>query len=217
MSSNLPEQQDGENGKQRTLWASVRSVADAEQQLRELGVANVDYRDANLFTVNMINQVIFEMHFRGAELIPSVKTDSSWFDANFGLPARDIPALFDHQATALVINPNAEFWSSESVADRITTLAVKEGYWATEDPLHPIRHEYGHFLHCHGSKPIYLRLAASPVWESRAQKQTARRVSRYAAQDPGEFVAETFVGLFAGKSYDEEVMALYKYFGGPLL
>ena len=46
-------------------------------------------------------------------------------------------------------------------------------------------------------------------------QQTARKVSDYATESPLEFVAETFSQLMEGKTFPEDVMALYKKYGGP--
>ena len=42
-------------------------------------------------------------------------------------------------------------------------------------------------------------------------------VSSYATENPAEFIAETFAGLAEGKAYSDDVMALYKKYGGPAL
>ena len=42
-------------------------------------------------------------------------------------------------------------------------------------------------------------------------------VSSYATENPAEFIAETFAGLVQGKKFSDDVMALYKKYGGPLL
>lgn len=45
-------------------------------------------------------------------------------------------------------------------------------------------------------------------------KTLARRVSRYAMQNPAEFTAEVSAGLALGKKYDKNVMALYRQVQG---
>lgn len=51
----------------------------------------------------------------------------------------------------------------------------------------------------------------------KAHQATAGKVSYYAKESPLEFVAETFAGLLDGKTYSDDVMALYKKYGGPAL
>ena len=46
-------------------------------------------------------------------------------------------------------------------------------------------------------------------------QQTARKVSEYATESPLEFVAETFSQLMEGKTFSDDVMALYKKYKGP--
>lgn len=46
-------------------------------------------------------------------------------------------------------------------------------------------------------------------------QETASKVSSYATESPAEFVAETFSGMLAGKTYPDDVMALYKKYCGP--
>jgi hypothetical protein len=48
-----------------------------------------------------------------------------------------------------------------------------------------------------------------------AKQRIAARVSWYATTSPGEFVPETYSRLVAGKKLDDEIMALYKSYGGP--
>ena len=48
-------------------------------------------------------------------------------------------------------------------------------------------------------------------------QETASKVSDYAKESPAEFIAETFAGLIEGKTYSNDVMALYKKYGGPII
>ena len=48
-------------------------------------------------------------------------------------------------------------------------------------------------------------------------QETASKVSDYAKESPLEFIAETFAGLIEGKTYSNDVMALYKKYGGPVI
>ena len=48
-------------------------------------------------------------------------------------------------------------------------------------------------------------------------QKTAGKVSDYAKESPLEFVADTFAGLLDGKTYSDDVMALYKKYGGPVI
>lgn len=46
---------------------------------------------------------------------------------------------------------------------------------------------------------------------------TASKVSEYATSGPGEFIAETFADLIEGRKLSDDVMDLYKKYGGPAL
>jgi hypothetical protein len=45
--------------------------------------------------------------------------------------------------------------------------------------------------------------------------KTASKVSQYGATSPIEFVAETYAGMVSGKTYPDDVMDLYRKWGGP--
>jgi hypothetical protein len=51
---------------------------------------------------------------------------------------------------------------------------------------------------------------ASRLKESKRLQGLARRVSGYAAKDPGEFIAETYAGRRTGRRYDSQVMRAYR-------
>jgi hypothetical protein len=94
-----------------------------------------------------------------------------------------------------------------------------------------LNHELGHLVH-NKSISNYDELAKveelkergkeiSPLVKEfttdKAHQATAGKVSDYAKKSPLEFVAETFAGLLDGKTYSDDVMALYKKYGGPAL
>ena len=53
--------------------------------------------------------------------------------------------------------------------------------------------------------------------ENKATQETANKVSWYACESPLEFVAEVFAGHNEGLKFSDDVMALYKKYGGPAL
>jgi hypothetical protein len=99
------------------------------------------------------------------------------------------------------------------------------GFWSSNDPSHAITHELAHFRHrevapqadIYGYTLNINGEIVSARWTNDAEKEIARRVSRYGASDPSEFVAETYAGIRAGNEYDDDVMALYRKWGGPSL
>lgn len=48
-------------------------------------------------------------------------------------------------------------------------------------------------------------------------QKTAGKVSSYAREGIGEFVAEVYAGLIEGRKFSDDVIALYKKYNGPLL
>lgn len=48
-------------------------------------------------------------------------------------------------------------------------------------------------------------------------QHTAGEVSKYAQFGIGEFIAEVYAGLISGQKYSDDVMTLYKKYGGPIL
>lgn len=102
---------------------------------------------------------------------------------------------------------------------------------ATYSDFFYLNHELGHLRHQEinpnyklmGKIEEYLELGEIPselskeFANSKSIQATARKVSEYAPASPAEFVAETFAGLLEGKTYSDDVMALYKKYGGPVL
>ena len=53
--------------------------------------------------------------------------------------------------------------------------------------------------------------------ENKTIQETANKVSWYACESPLEFVAEVFAGHNEGLKFSDDIMALYKKYGGPAL
>lgn len=97
------------------------------------------------------------------------------------------------------------------------------------DDFHYLNHELGHLRHqeCVNNYNLMkkieeYKLMGQPVSDITKEfvtdkqiQQTARKVSDYATESPLEFVAETFSQLMEGKTFSEDIMALYKKYGGP--
>lgn len=122
--------------------------------------------------------------------------------------------------------------------------AVERGLWASADDAIVVKHELGHAQHWYSLTQRYKgrraletwlelsdRLWDSPVVARAVQsfkrgysyddaldyaRGLAKKVSRYAATNASEFVAEVFSGLMEGKIYDDEIVLLYKKLGGQI-
>jgi hypothetical protein len=83
-----------------------------------------------------------------------------------------------------------------------------------------IVHEFGHAVHFKSAPGKYHGLwgtsftGKTPSGKPASQVANAE-VSQY-GNKPREFVAEVFLGLVYGKQYSEDVMAMYRAFGGPI-
>ena len=94
-------------------------------------------------------------------------------------------------------------------------------------PLHPVYHEIGHIYHDLNNPKTFLlmgksselkinNLSTSILDEFNSKYvETARKVSDYATESPAEFVAEVFAKMINGQKFDNDVMTLYKKYGGP--
>ena len=81
-------------------------------------------------------------------------------------------------------------------------------------------HETGHAKHfanfspTSGAANTTIARRVDGPWTP-AQRVIAREVSGYAAENPHEFVAETYTGRVHGVRYSPLVRAMYRYYGGP--
>ena len=98
-------------------------------------------------------------------------------------------------------------------------------------PYETIYHETGHIQHQYLVGDKYNKMCKLEEFEERGvvdksitedflndqmKQQTAARVSPYATTSPLEFVAETFAKLVKGEKLPDEVISLYKHYGGPM-
>ena len=96
-------------------------------------------------------------------------------------------------------------------------------------PFHPIYHEQGHILHKINIPDKFSKLDQLDILKQKnlstaltdefleTHKNTALKVSDYAAESPLEFVAEVYAKCLNGQTFSDDVMALYKKYGGPAL
>lgn len=99
---------------------------------------------------------------------------------------------------------------------RISEADIQKGVesgWIAQGNI--VLHEHGHNLHQKSAGDLYDVYKSWPNPSS--QKPIAVKVSRYAASNPVEFVAETFGAHLSGKTLSEDVLALYARFRGPEL
>lgn len=162
---------------------------------------------ANLQLANHLNRVLAQAKSAGLELPSQIQVPGD-YHAEYG----NVDAAAHTEADGtIVINESSDVW--EDVAGFIRRSGPEgSGYLSTSDERHIVLHELGHVAHM---KSDFER-AVSPEFDSVEDQDVAAKVSALAASMPGEFVAETFVGLIIGVQYPQEVMDLYRRLGGPV-
>jgi len=128
-------------------------------------------------------------------------------------------ASYDQRTGKIQINRSHPYWQDPLTGGKDSR---RKREWSSASPLAPNYHEIGHGRDKKrlASFTLLARLVAGKDPEAQSYEsiansisqnaKIARRVSRYAASSPAEFVAETFAGLRTGQRYDREVMKLYR-------
>ncbi len=115
------------------------------------------------------------------------------------------PPNFIHLSPAVVGNPID------------TTLGESYKNLSTElDPEGPatVIHEMGHMMHYHSSPSNFYGLHGAGFTQD--GDRISAKVSGYANGAPREFVAEVFMGLVYGRTFDDEILEMYTAYGGPI-
>lgn len=127
--------------------------------------------------------------------------------------APQVPAFFSSKTLKIYISAEQKLWA-DPAASMAKSYASR--WFSSPDPDHIVHHELGHALHLrHAGEAAYERVKKLRFTEKN-RELVAAHVSRYGAEKPIEFVAEVYAGLKAGKSYNEDVMRLYRKLHGPL-
>lgn len=131
---------------------------------------------------------------------------------------------------AVFIAPDFMHLSSEVIGtpnlNKVTNPATgKEEYEFSSTGFDPsgvatIVHEFGHAIHMATAQTKFHGLWGTAftgkTQSGRDSLEVAKsEVSTYGSK-PREFVAEVFLGLIYGKTYSDEVMQMYRSFGGPV-
>ena len=116
---------------------------------------------------------------------------------------------------------------SDLLSSCINEANIKIGYKSTSR-FKTIYHEFGHLNDPNISSRACVKAFYDKNNEAYPKELTewfnnthnlkvSGEVSSYATENPAEFIAETFAGLVEGKKFSDDVMALYKKYGGPAL
>jgi hypothetical protein len=123
-------------------------------------------------------------------------------------------ASYHDAADQIVVNTSSRFWNDPAGSMRVEWAS---GFLVSDDPCAIVYHEIGHALHRRRYR-LGLRWWSASSRKLRDDELfVARRVSRYAMDDAGEFVAEVFAGQLTGRLFDDEVLHLYATLRGPAL
>lgn len=215
----------------KTAFTPAKNLKDAVQYTRSLGIQRVSARASDLSTLNTLNEHLTRARDRGIRMPRSILVDRR-ADSRDG---HHLVASYRALGDMLHVNPSAtidgktKFW--DDPADRMKYLG-RARMFSSDQPDHVITHELGHLTHARTKswqkivKAEEYRISGSAFASARAQidwlnrletrvKDVGKSVSRYATTSAKEFVAETWAGLHAGKTYGDTVMQLYVELGGP--
>jgi hypothetical protein len=172
---------------------------------RELGVemAIVD-TDPHPSTVGVLLEACDELRRRGIPLPKQLQF--------LALDDDRTVASYQDVDDRLVVNTASRFWRDPI---RSMSLEAGTGYLVSDDPRAIVYHEIGHALHRRRYRVGWRWWSASSKPLRDSERAIAERVSRYATEDTGEFIAEVFAGLLCGRTFDDEVVRLYRDLKGP--
>jgi Skp family chaperone for outer membrane proteins len=130
----------------------------------------------------------------------------------------------EKSSRAVFVPPGFLHLSSEIIGNPLTKEVTNPATGAKEfefsstgfDPggTATIVHELGHVMH-YISAPGKFHGAWGTVFKAEHQKTAMEQVSQY-GKKPREFVAEVFLGLVYGKTFNKEVLKMYSALGGAM-
>jgi len=178
------------------------TVADARRVASELGLNVQGITPSNMGAANLINQAATQLQARGVSFPYRIALKP-------GPAGNKAIAQFNPKGKTPVLEvfTDTEFFRDP---DGFATLMRETGVMASPDAAGLMRHEMAHGLHY---KDRAYNLAQIPL--NPEQKAIAMEVSRYAATNRVEFVAETYAGITGGRTFGKPVMDLYEEWRGP--
>jgi len=174
-----------------------------EYLARQLSVKNADFANRPDIGANVVQA--FQSASRQQILLPNTaKVTTEKFLDSTGKPDPNIFA--GHAAGAIYFNPAWPGWRGISKA---TQKLFDDGLISTPNPHHIVFHEIAH--NDAVARKVDHRNAKFIL---KQEFDIARQVSRRAAVNKDEFIAEVKAGLMSGRTFSKEVMSLYKKMGG---
>jgi hypothetical protein len=125
--------------------------------------------------------------------------------------ARHVPARYNETKGVIEINRAATHWQNPKGS---SATERKNRFWSSSSPVGTLFHEMGHSK-SKGVGASWVTASRGGTYEERLRKgsrsmQLAKRVSKYAATNPAEFIAEAYAGRRTGRRYDSRVMSAYR-------
>ena len=195
-----------------TAFTPAKTVEQANKYTQSLGVKKIDiYGDKPpLAVVNDVNATLTKAKKAGVPMPPQIRYQSG----RESLIVRS-GAAADYREGTITIYQDAKFWNNPN---NHAYVMNKTRWWSTDDRGHAIMHELGHHAHAMANPKKFADAASQKLLDKYAARLTELmpKVSRYAATDPREFVAEVFAGMQNGYKYSGDVLDLYKELGGPI-
>ena len=199
------EQRRDEQGNEEERKAAVL------KRITSRGVKVEEIEQAHPSVLENVDAGLEEAIKHGAAVPDGIVVDSSYFEG------RDILsrfAVYRGEQDTIVVNPRSKLFRAGMADARYFMGTYKEKrFTSTDSVMHAIRHELSHCAHWHHDQRSY----KVKEFEDPSHRELAgSQVSRYAAQDPQEFVAEVRAALLDGKGFSDEVMKLYSHYSGGL-
>lgn len=209
---------DSQNPALKQAFVKATELINAQQLALNYGVKQVNY-GGRLELANETNSVLSEFKQRGLPLPDNVLADDNQFlkwEKQLNKDLSKVPAAFTFnqksKQTYLYIHPSDSYWDD---AAKSAKKEYEDGYWSSGDSHHAILHELGHNTHYLQAQTQYIDYLTTMLTPS--QTIIAAKVSKYAMESQGEFVAETFVQIMLGNKIDDDVLELYQLLEGRLL
>ena len=194
-------------------------IIKAEQEAKSYGVKKVNFGNSkNLPIAKKMNAALKQLVDEGKPVPQRVVVDNAEFKKNYKADAVNVPAMFmrpqpGNKLSTVFINPKADLWAN---VEENMHSAFTSGRWSSDNPLHAVHHEIGHFLNNNAlGNEAYAFFKKTLLTDSELSLILSE-VSKYATENPLEFVAETYAGMKGGRKFSDAIMRLYTYFGGVI-
>ncbi|MCX7998856.1 MAG: hypothetical protein N3A69_07885 [Leptospiraceae bacterium] len=194
---------------------TARTIKEAEERARSLGVEAHYGDEKNLKLANYINQGLRYAQDRGRKLPEHILFDSELAEEIFKNRAIDVPAAFlepsksPYNKTTILVNEKNDFWKG---VKEIIVQYFKDKYITTDSEHHVILHEIVHLEHFLKDEKLYKKKVK--FTDEELKNKINKEVCELASLNSWKFVAEIKVGLIHGKKYPEDIMKIYYELGG---